>query len=292
MGMDKRTRTALLCCAWACLVLALIARRPNRSSGQRRRHRARVPQQASAERPLDRAPSRTVPSLEMTLESITPGGFTMGSRHHPRVWAMVRSSAHSVELTRPFWIATCEVTQAQYTKVMGRNPSHFVGTQLPAEQVTWEEAMEFCRKLTEMERAADRLPTDFVFRLPSEAEWEYCCRAGTTGEHAGRLSSMAWYAENAEQTTHPVGQKRANSWGLYDMHGNVCEWCWDWQADYSYGTARDPIGPANGSHRVVRGGSWLDDPLYCGSAQRSRGDPERASSLIGFRVVLGPKLAE
>jgi formylglycine-generating enzyme required for sulfatase activity len=170
---------------------------------------------------------------------------------------------------------------------MGSNPSTFKGDDLPVEQVTWDEAMEFCRKLTERERAANRLPAGYGYTLPTEAQWEYACRAGTTGDYAGDLDAMAWYDKNSGGTPHPVGTKRANAWGLADMHGNVCERCLDWYDDkYRGGEVTNPRGPASGSFRVLRGGGWSFDALGVRSAVRFSGSPGSRGDDLGFRLAL------
>jgi formylglycine-generating enzyme required for sulfatase activity len=155
-----------------------------------------------------------------------------------------------------------EVTQQQYEKVMGTNPSTTKGPQNPVEKVSWNDAVEFCRKLSALpaEKSAG-----YVYRLPTEAEWEYACRAGTQtaysfGDSESELGDYAWYDKNAGGTTHPVGSKKPNAWGLYDMHGNVFEWCQDWYGSYPSGSVTDPTGESSGSHRVVRGGAGTASP--------------------------------
>jgi formylglycine-generating enzyme required for sulfatase activity len=180
-------------------------------------------------------------------------------------------------------VGVTEVTQAQYEAVMGTNPSHFKGATNPVEEVTWNDATEFCKKLSEKTRQAVRLPT--------EAEWEYACRAGgntgfSFGDADDRLGDYAWYRANSGDTTHPVAQKKPNAWGLYDMHGNVWEWCADWYGDYPKGAVTDPQGPAAGTARVLRGGGWSSDPTYCRSALRRGSSPGRRSGDFGFRVVV------
>jgi formylglycine-generating enzyme required for sulfatase activity len=173
---------------------------------------------------------------------------------------------------------------------MGSNPSNFknVGKTGPVEQVSWEEAVEFCRKLTNRERAAGRLPAGYAYTLPTEAQWEYACRAGTTGAYAGELDGMGWYARKGGSTTNGVGQKRANAWGLYDMHGNVSEWCSDWYRDYPSGSVTDPAGASSGFVRVCRGGSWSYPAASARSAVRSGHPPGYRGSFLGFRVALTP----
>jgi len=170
---------------------------------------------------------------------------------------------------------------------MGSNSSRFKGGQLPVENVSWGDAMEFCRKLTERERQAGRLPSGTIYTLPTEAQWEYACRAGTTGDYAGEVDAMAWYAKNSGAATHAVGTKQANAWGLHDMHGNVWEWCADWYADkLPGGSVSDSKGPASGSFRVRRGGSWGYDAAYCRSAFRDGVSPGYRNGILGFRLAL------
>jgi len=222
-----------------------------------------------------------VKSLKLELVPIKPGTFMMGEK----------GKKHKVRLTKPFWMGKYEVTQEQYEKIMGNNPSNFKnsGKTAPVEVVSWNDAMEFCKKLTEKERK--RLPKGYTFRLPTEAEWEYCCRAGTEttysfGDSKGKLGDYGWIKDNSDGKTHPVGKKKPNPWGLYDMHGNVWEWCLDWYAVYHTETVSDPKGPGNGSYRVRRGGSWHYDAYYCRSAHRGNRTPTNASISVGFRVVL------
>ena len=197
----------------------------------------------------------------------------------------IEETQHRVTLSQGFHLGATEVTQAQWESVMGSNPSNFKGRDLPVEQVSWEDAMSFCRKLTERERAAGRLTAGDAYTLPSEAQWEYACRAGTTGAYAGDLESMAWYDPNSGGKTHAVGTKRANAWGLYDMHGNVYEWCSDWYEAYPSGSVADPTGARSGPDRVNRGGSWYNDASYCRSAPRSGDDPGGRSRYLGFRLA-------
>ena len=171
---------------------------------------------------------------------------------------------------------------------MGNNLSYFKGDDRPVEEVSWDDAMAFCRKLTERERAAFRLPEGYAYTLPTEAQWEYACRAGTTGDYAGNLDSMGWYDQNSRRTTHPVGQKQANAWGLFDMHGNVWEWCADWYGNYPGGSVTDPTGVPSGSDRVYRGGGWNDTASASHSAYRNGSEPGRREIFRGFRLALAP----
>jgi len=213
------------------------------------------------------------------LKWIAPGSFQMGSPYS--------SEKYRVSLSSGYWLGATEVTQGQWQSVMGSNPSSFKGSNLPVEQVSWEDAMEFCRKLTERERAAGRLAEGLSYTLPTESQWEYACRAGTSGEYAGDLDAMGWYDKNSgRRQTHPVGIKRANGWGLYDMHGNVWEWCSDWYGSYPSGSVTDPTGANTGSSRVCRGGCWGDSARRCRSASRSSGLPGGRSRYLGFRLAL------
>jgi len=176
--------------------------------------------------------------VEMEFMPIPAGSFQMGS----------------VRISQPFWLAKTEVTQRQYKQVMGGNPSHFQGLENPVENVSWNDAVSFCKKLTEIELRAGRLPTGYEYVLPTEAQWEYACRAGTMGKRAGNLDSMGWYRDNSGSKMHPVGAKQASAWGLHDMHGNVWEWCSDGYGSYGSGSVVDPKGASSGSWRVNRGG--------------------------------------
>jgi formylglycine-generating enzyme required for sulfatase activity len=218
-------------------------------------------------------------SIGMELKLIPSGTFTMGEN----------DDAHEVTLTKPFMLGIHEVTQTQHERVMGINPSKFRGADNPVDRVSWEDAVEFCRKLSELpaERAAGR-----VYRLPTEAEWEYACRAGKTTDYSfgtddSELVDYAWFGGNSGDRTHPVGGKKPNAWGLYDMHGNVWEWCQDRYGYYPSGTVTDPTGATDGSLRVGRGGSWINPPEFCRSAYHRRGrEPSFRNSLDGLRVAL------
>jgi len=216
---------------------------------------------------------------------IPPGAFVMGSpvgeagRNPDEV-------QHTVTLTQGFWLSDHEVTQAEYQAVMTNNPSTYKGANLPVEYVTWSEAVLYCQKLTERERAAGRITAQQAYRLPTEAEWEYAARAGTTGARHGELDAIAWYALNSGNQTHPVKEKAPNAWGLHDMLGNVFEWCSDWYGDYQTASVTDPTGPASGSDRVLRGGCWVFDAKLARSAFRRRYVPNSRLSILGFRPAL------
>jgi formylglycine-generating enzyme required for sulfatase activity len=214
-----------------------------------------------------------------------PGQFMMGSP----LSELDRDSdeeQHEVVLTRGFFLSETECTQGQWEAVMGGNPSYFKGTERPVEQVSWEEAVEYCRKLTAKQRAEGILADGWEWRLPTEAEWEYAARAGTTGARYGKLDTIAWRDGNSGGEPHPVKQKTANAWGLYDMIGNVWEWCSDWYGGYPTGSVTDPTGPSSGSYRVSRGGSWGSGARYARSALRGGSDPGSRNGSQGFRPAL------
>jgi formylglycine-generating enzyme required for sulfatase activity len=217
----------------------------------------------------------------MAFVLIPAGTFLMGSDvYHDE------QPVHPVRLTRPFLLGQHEVTQGQWIAVMGTNPSQFTGDpRRPVEFVSWEEVHVFIRQL--MAREGHR------YRLPTEAEWEYAARAGTTtaysfGDDERQLTQYAWYTENAERTTHPVGHKKPNAWGLFDVHGNVWEWVQDWYGAYAAEAVSDPPGSPSGSLQMFRGGSWYNDAGYCRSAFRDRVQPGRRFVSVGFRLLREP----
>ena len=201
-----------------------------------------------------------------------------------------------VTLTKTFYMSKYLVTQEQYQQVVGTNPSRFKGNINPVEKVSWGDAQEFCKKVNERLIASvpgpsPLIPDPCLCRLPSDAEWEYACRAGTqtsyySGDTEDDLKRVAWYDANGNNTTHPVGLKEANEFGLYDMHGNVFQWCQDVHDDYSSNPVTDPQGPAKGAYRVLRGGSWICPLRTCRSASRFRRDPGIPLEDCGFRVVV------
>jgi formylglycine-generating enzyme required for sulfatase activity/tRNA A-37 threonylcarbamoyl transferase component Bud32 len=249
---------------------------------------------------------------KMTLKLIPAGTFQMGSPagqghgfEHPQ---------HEVRITRPFYLGVFEVTQGQYQAVMGQTPSYFKGSaDLPVENVSWLDTVKFCNTLSEREGLRPFYKIDGVsvsvpdwsgmgFRLPTEAEWEYACRAGSTtrysfGDDEARLSDFAWFSGNSGGKTHPVGQKRPNAFGLYDTHGNVWEWCWDWYATdfYKQSPTDDPRGPRSAAYRVFRGGSWNNEPWdprsalrpWNGPGNQPWNGPGERDIYLGFRVARG-----
>jgi len=230
---------------------------------------------------------------------IPPGKFLMGSPESEQDRQAEEGPQTQVTITRGFWMGRHEVTQGEYEALMGNNPSYFTGDpNRPVERVFWDDAASYCGKLTEQERAAGRLPLGHVYRLPTEAEWEYACRAGTTRRFSfgddpeyKLLGDYGWsLGYDSTNTTHAVGLKQPNPWGLYDMHGNVWEWCQDWSGTYPGGSVADPKGPGSGSEKMLRGGSFRGYGLNCRSACRTGGTLLLRDCHLGFRVVLAPGL--
>ncbi len=226
-------------------------------------------------------PVEVTNAIGMKLRVIPPGTFAMGEGGRGR----------EVTLTRPFMLGAYEVTQEQYEKVMDINPSLSKGGIKPVENVSWEDAVKFCRKLSELpsEKAAGR-----IYRLPTEAQWEHACRSGTQttysfGDDESKLGDYGWFRDNSNGRTHPCGVKQPNAWGLSDMHGNVWEWCNDWFGSYPSGSVTDPKGPQSGSSHVLRGASFGDYAVDCRSASRAR---DRSNPHVyGFRVSCVPSIA-
>ena len=292
----------------------------------------------------------TVPKVDMKMMRIPAGSFIMGSpKTEP--YRHTDETQHKVTITQPFYMGACEVTQKQYYDLMlpgfdheawqfARGPIHagaamfyrsrsgrgnYLGGELnlkqPMECVTWEKAREFCRKVTDLERKAGRLPKGYVYRLPTEAEWEYACRAGSKGRYnvKGEKDTLEYlksskfinsFANVAEGKPIDVAQKKPNAWGLYDMHGNVYEWCLDWYGPYAGGAEKDPTGPATGVRRTARGGSFNGALPHAPpgvipqrNAYKTIGPFIRSASrcslrpdvgfyaICGFRVVLAPEVA-
>jgi formylglycine-generating enzyme required for sulfatase activity len=250
----------------------------------------------------------TPPAPAMVL--VPAGSFSMGSERD-----ISEQPVHTVQITRPFLMAQTEVTQRLWRAVMGYNPSWFEGEERPVENITWWEAIDFCNRLSVRHglRPCYSVRGDTVvwdrtangYRLPTEAEWEYACRAGsTTDTYLGDLQQpwggcdteepllerIAWYCRNSDDRTHPVGQKEPNAFGLYDMLGNVAEWVWDWYSSTAYQMHEeaDPAGPAVGRDRVVRGGAWQTGSFGTRAAARFGYSPWHHSAAVGFRVVRNP----
>lgn len=235
------------------------------------------------------------PGLGMILVRVEPGAFLMGSPGGESD----ESPPHKVTLTYPYHIGKYPVTQHEFLTVMGTNPSHFASPKNPVEQTDWHVACDFCRKLTEMARLSGLIPEGSFFRLPTEAEWEFACRAPDPddlrnnrtkayffGDDPGVLADYAWFEANSGLCTHPVGLKRPNTRKIFDMHGNVGEWCYDWFAPYPAMDVTDPCGPSDGRRKVRRGGCWASIPARCRSASRIGVLPNTRTDMLGFRVVL------
>jgi len=238
--------------------------------------------------------------LKTKLVWIPPGDFTMGSPEDEKGRDQDENQV-PVTLTEGFWLGQHPVTQSEWRRVMQTTPwrgQDYVreGDDYAATYVSWKDAMSFCEKLTQQEQIAGRLPLGWKYTLPTEAQWEYASRSGTKtpfsfGDDHSELGKYAWFDGNAwyaeQKYARPVGQKRANPWGLYDMHGNVFEWCRDWYTrDLAGGT--DPQGPSQGSSRVDRGGSWRINAASCRSAYRNRNAPDERNDDLGFRLALVP----
>jgi formylglycine-generating enzyme required for sulfatase activity len=244
---------------------------------------------------------RTYDDIEFVW--IPPGKFLMGSPPYESDRGSDEAPLHEVTLSKGFWLGKTEVTQAQWERVMGSNPSYFKGAEWPVERVSWVDATEFCVKLSQASGGK--------YTLPTEAQWEYAARAGSTmaycyGSSVSPLKSYGWYNGNSGKQTHPVAQKLPNAWGLYDMHGNVQEWCQDWYAQDYYGAspAADPTGPASGAYRpsgsnlldypvssssrVLRGGSHRTHAKNLRSANRNNDAQEGHDNRNGLRVVRIP----
>jgi len=226
---------------------------------------------------------------------LPPGEFTQGSPIEEKDRDLDEGPQTRVVVPAGFWIGQHEVTQAEYSAVVGQNPSQYLGDpSRPVEKVNWREAVDFCRRLTEREHAAGHLPERYVYRLPTEAEWEYACRAGTTtrfshGDDPGYSLVMdyAWIDANSSSTSHPVGGKKPNPWGLHDLHGNVWEWCLDtWRGVLPGGTVTNTTTFPEGTLRVARGGSWLYTARFSRSANRDSYGLLNRCSDVGFRLVL------
>ena len=237
-----------------------------------------------------------------------PGSFMMGSPANEK-GRYDNETQHQVTLTKGFWLGKYEVTQAQYQAIMGTNPSakdRGIGADYPVNMVTYDNVLEFCQRLTDKERLAGRLSNKYKYTLPTEAQWEYACRAGTASAlnngkelmsetgFCNNLDQVGWFGNqnagggNAGGKIHPVEQKKANAWGIYDMHGNVWEWCLGWYEEYPTMAVTDPMGPSMGSSRVQRGGSWYNFPRRCRSAMRGNPLPNTKDYHVGFRIALVP----
>lgn len=228
--------------------------------------------------PIEPKPFVFNPSIRMV--AVDPGRYVR-----------VTDVQQTITLTKRFWIGTHEISQAEYQSVMGSNPSFFKGETLPVEKVKFDQAVEFCRALTLKDRKAGRIRQDMIYRLPTEAEWEFACLGGATTPFSfsdiDKVGDFVWSAENGEDKTQPVGGKKPNAWGLYDMHGNVWEWVVDWFAPHpKESQLTDPEGPPSGEHKVFKGGGWSHEAKFSRATSRFMMAPDMGINFVGFRVVL------
>ncbi len=242
----------------------------------------------------------TVPGCGIKLNWVAPGRFTMGSPSTEAGRSSDEGPQTDVTITRGFWLGQFPVTQEEWKEVaqdlttLNAEPSFFHGARLPVEQVSWDDCQAWLQQLNTVEADANRLPLNFQYRLPTEAEWEFACRAGTsTRFHFGNadalLSDYAWYSANSRGQTHSVGEKKPNPWGFHDLHGNVWEWCQDrYGGPLPGGTVTDPTAPAAGLNRVFRGGAWGIAPSRCRPAYRVWNRPAYRDYTLGFRLALAP----
>jgi formylglycine-generating enzyme required for sulfatase activity len=227
-------------------------------------------------------------AIGMNFVEVKAGCFNMGRDPNFEDGSDNELPRHRVCIKKPFYLGKTEVTQSQWVAVMGSNPSKFKGRNNPVEQVSWDDAQNFIRRLNQKEGSNQ-------YRLPTEAEWEYAARAGSSstyhfGDDKGSLSQYAWFDGNSGNRTHPVAQKRPNQWGLYDMHGNVWEWVQDWYGEnyYRNSVTNDPKGSESGRFRVFRGGSWSSSARDLRSARRGSNSPGNRGNVLGFRLVRQP----
>ena len=224
-----------------------------------------------------------VNGVSFEMARVEGGTFRMGATSEQEDEAdSDETPVHSVTLSG-YYIGKTEVTQALWQAVMGSNPSRFKGSDLPVECVSWNDCQEFIKKLNRL--------TGRNFRLPTEAEWEFACRGGNNSrgyKYSGSndIDNVAWYWDNSGEKTHPVGTKAPNELGIYDMSGNVYEWCNDWYGNYTSYSQMNPTGPRSGSDRVGRGGCWNNGARYCRSSNRYNGSPTRRDNLLGLRLAL------
>ena len=245
-----------------------------------------------------------VGGADFAMRWIPAGTFWMGAGDDDKEAYDDEKPQHEVTLTQGYWMGEMPVTQGQYQTITSQNPSlfHKAGLDAPVEQVNWYDAAAFANKLSALEGLSPcfvgsgeemdgvgNKGSDYIgckgWRLPTEAEWEYACRAGTATPCYGSLKKIAWYEENSGGTTHAVGQKKANAWGLYDTLGNVWEWCYGWYDDYSAQAATDPVAAATGAGRVLRGGGWGNDANFMRAVQRYYDSLTYRNYDLGFRLV-------
>lgn len=217
-----------------------------------------------------------VNGVEFAFRWVPAGSFVMGSPL-TEPGRFDDETPHKATLTKGFWIMETETTQKQWSAVMGDNPSRFKDESKPVECVSWSDCQEFCKKCSQL---------GLKLQLPTECQWEYACRAGSAGAYPGDLEKTTWYADNCGGKTQPVGSKEPNAWGLYDMTGNVWEWCADWYGAYENKDVTDSTGPQTGSFRLFRGGGWHESANYCRCATRGYSDPDYQDGNFGFRCII------
>ena len=217
---------------------------------------------------------------------VEPGSFRMGSPLNETGRNPGNEAQRTVILTKGFWICDHEVTQNEFQSIMGINPSFHIGQNRPVHRVSWNDAVEYCNRLTEIERKNWRISNTQNYRLPTEAEWEYAARATTLGSRYGELHDIAWYIENSGGKPQDIRTRQPNKWAIYDMIGNVWEWCSDWSDSKKPGTFTDPKGPETGQAKAFRGGGAISGPSNCRSAVAGGTTPSEGNVEIGFRVVL------
>ncbi|MBW1613373.1 MAG: formylglycine-generating enzyme family protein [Deltaproteobacteria bacterium] len=228
-----------------------------------------------------------VNGVTFQLLYVPPGTFMMGSPSNEE-GHKAEEIQHEVAITKGFWIGRTEVTQELYQVIMGKNPSYYKGPNFPVENVSWNDSVKFIHRLN------DLLP-DGHFNLPSEAQWEYTCRAGSKGAYCfgndgAKLDQYAWLGDNTHGKIRlqPVATKKPNAWGIYDMHGNLWEWCVDWYGEYPIRALSDPSGPPSGSEKVCRGGSWFSGKGGVRCADRDHAPLDYTSTSVGFRLIWTP----
>lgn len=230
-------------------------------------------------------PNTKINTISMEFVLIPSGSFRMGGDKEFEQAEDHENPRHIVKISQAFYMGRYTVTQAQWSAMMDNNPSEFKDDLRPVEKVSWNDVQVFIQKLNDSEETVK-------YRLPTEAEWEYAARAGTQSSYAfgsdtGILSQYAWYHNNSGGHTHPVGQLKPNAWGLYDMHGNIHEWCQDWfdREYYAQSPPIDPSGPSSGLAKALRGGDWGSQDWYCRCASRSLSSADRRSNRVGFRLI-------
>jgi formylglycine-generating enzyme required for sulfatase activity len=234
----------------------------------------------------------TMTEWNIEMVYVEPGKFLMGSDTEEAAAVPI----HEVTISKGFWIGRYLITQDKYSMIMNKTPSEFKGGELPVEMVSWYDAEKFCKKLTNLDDQDGFLPKGYIYRLPTEAEWEFVAHGGNQScgyRYSGSddIDQVAWYKINSELQTHAVGQRLPNELGIFDMSGNVCEWCHDWYSDYYSHSQTDPAGKSSGYMRVGRGGNWFYFADYCRVSDRLHIAPSDLNSGVGFRIVLAPVIS-